>query len=56
MRSVKLARVAAQAEVLRLRRFARRQSVRAVMGVVAVVFLLGVLIALHVAGGMALAE
>ena len=56
MRSVKLARLAAQAEMLRLRSLARRQGVRAVLAAVAVVFLLGTLIALHVAGGMELAQ
>lgn len=54
MRSLRLARVAAQAELLRLRRLARRQAVRAVCGAIALVFLLACLTALHVAGYLAL--
>ena len=54
MRSVNLARVAAQSEALRLRLYARRQVYRAVWGAVAAVFILACLTALHVAGAMAL--
>ncbi|HET9019569.1 MAG TPA: hypothetical protein VFN46_08285 [Acetobacteraceae bacterium] len=50
MRSFKLARVAAQAELLRLRRLVRRQVVRAVLGAIALTFLLICLAALHFAG------
>lgn len=56
MRTFRLAQVAATAEALRLRRLARRMAVRAVMGVVAAVFGVAFLVALHVAGGMALAR
>ena len=48
MRPVTLAKVAAQAEILRLRRMARRQVMRAVYGAVAAVFAVGVLVLLHV--------
>lgn len=48
MRPVTLAKVAAQAEILRLRRMAGRQVMRAVYGVVAALFGIGVLILLHV--------
>ena len=54
MRVVRLARLAAQAEVLRLRRFARRQATRAALGATAAVFLLLCLAWLHVAGYFAL--
>jgi hypothetical protein len=54
MRAFRLARVAAQAEVLRLRRFLRRQAVRAALGATAAVFLLGCLAWLHVTGYFAL--
>jgi hypothetical protein len=50
MRSLRLARIAAQAELLRLRRFTRRQVVRVILGAIALVFLLACLAALHVAG------
>jgi predicted histidine transporter YuiF (NhaC family) len=55
-RSVQLAKVAAQAELLRLRRHARRTAVRAGFGVVATVFLIGALAAAHVAGGIELSQ
>ena len=55
MRSLRLARIAAQAELLRLRLLARRQGGRAVLGVVAAVFLLAFLSFLHVAAYQALA-
>ena len=54
MRSLRLARVAAQAELLRLRLLVRRQGVRAVLGAAALVFLLACLADLHVAGYVAL--
>lgn len=54
MRTFRLARVAAQAELLRLRRFVRRQAVRAALGATAAVFLLGCLAWLHVTGYFAL--
>lgn len=54
MRALRLARVAAQAELLRLQRFARRQAVRAVLGAIALTFLLACLAAVHVAGFFAL--
>jgi hypothetical protein len=56
MRLVRLAKVAAAAEKLRLRRLVRRQLLRAVYGGVAVVFALALLASLHVAGGIALAS
>ena len=48
MRAVELAKVAAAAEALRLRRIARRQGLRAAFGVVAAVFAIAVLIVIHV--------
>ena len=54
MRSVGLARIAAKAELLRLRRMARRQAVRAVLGAIALTFLLACLACVHVAGYFAL--
>jgi hypothetical protein len=54
MRTVSLARVAAQAEALRLRAFASRTVVRAILAAIAAVFLIAALIAGHVAGGMVL--
>ncbi len=54
MRLVRLAKIAAQAEALRLRRFARRQAMRGVYGAVAAVFAFGLLAWLHVAGALAL--
>jgi NO-binding membrane sensor protein with MHYT domain len=54
MRSVRLARIAAEAELLRLRLMGRRQAMRAVLGVVAAIFLLACLAALHLAGYQAL--
>jgi predicted histidine transporter YuiF (NhaC family) len=55
-RSVQLAKVAGQAELLRLRRRGRRIAVRAGFGVVATVFLLGALAAAHVAGAIELSQ
>ena len=54
MRSLKLARVAAEAELLRLKRFGERQVGRAVMGAIALAFLLAFLACLHFAGYFAL--
>ena len=48
MRSVELARAAAQAEALYLRRMAQRQAVRGVFGAVAAVFGLAILVMIHV--------
>ncbi len=48
MRAVELAKVAAAAEALRLRRIARRQGWRAAFGAVAAVFAIAVLIVIHV--------
>lgn len=48
MRTVELAKVAASAEALRLRRVARRQGMRAAYGAGAAVFAIGVLVLLHV--------
>jgi len=56
MRSLSLARIAAQAELLRLRHLLRRQAVRVVLGAAAALFLLATLAGLHVAGALALAE
>ena len=50
MRAVELAKVAASAEALRLRRIARRQGLRAAFGAVAGVFAVAVLVVLHVVG------
>ena len=48
MRAVELAKVAASAEALRLRRIARRQGMRVAFGAVAGVFAVAVLVVLHV--------
>lgn len=48
MRTVELAKVAASAEALRLRRIALRQGMRAAYGAGAAVFAIGVLVLLHV--------
>jgi uncharacterized protein YacL len=48
MRSVELARAAAQAEALYLRRMARRQGIRAAFGAVAAVFGIAIAVMLHV--------
>ena len=47
MRTVELAKIAAAAEALRLRRIARRQAMRAAYGAGAAVFGLAVLVVLH---------
>ncbi len=56
MRAIRLARVAAQAEALRLRQLLRRQVTLVALAAFAGVFALGALIALHIAGAGALAE
>jgi len=56
MRTLTLARLAAQAEVLVLRRQATAVARRAAYGAVAAVFGLGVLVLLHVAGYIALLQ
>lgn len=48
MRSVELARAAAQAEALYLRRVARRQAMRGAFGAAAAVFGIAILVMLHV--------
>jgi uncharacterized membrane protein len=48
MRSVELARAAAQAEALYLRRLAQRQATRGAFGAVAAVFGLAILVMVHV--------
>jgi hypothetical protein len=50
MRAVDLARIAAEAEILRLRHLLKRQGRRAAFGLVAVIFGLGVLVLANVAG------
>jgi hypothetical protein len=54
MRLVRLGKIAAQAEALRLRRLVRRQAMRGVFAAVAALFGFGVLAWLHVAGCLAL--
>jgi hypothetical protein len=54
MRGVQLARIAAEAELLRLRSLAKRQGTRVALAVVAAIFVLAAMIAGHVAGAMAL--
>jgi len=49
MRTLSLAKVAAQAEMLRLRRQGRRTAFRAAYGLVATIFIIAALAALHVA-------
>lgn len=55
MRSLDLARVAAQAEMLHLRRQARRAMLRALLGIAAGAFLLGAVLLAHVVVWLALA-
>ncbi len=50
MRTVDLGRTAAQAELLRIKRFVGRQAMRAVWGVVAAVFGIALLMMAHVLG------
>lgn len=54
MRTLRLARIAAQAEGLRLRRMARRRGMQAAMGAVAVVFLICALALVHFTAWLAL--
>ncbi|MBO0709920.1 MAG: hypothetical protein J2P47_01435, partial [Acetobacteraceae bacterium] len=54
MRTLRLARIAAEAEGLRLRRMARRRGIQVAEGVVAVTFLCFGLMAAHFAGFLAL--
>ena len=54
MRAVSLLRVAAEAELLRLRHMLKRQGVRAAYGVIAAVFTLGVLVLINVTAWQAL--
>jgi hypothetical protein len=54
MRGMTLARVAAQAEILRWRQMARRQVTRAIMGLIAAIFAIACLAVLHFAAVMAL--
>src|SRR6476646_4447846 len=49
MRTLRLARIAAEAEGLRLRERAQRTAVRVALGMVAMIFVLGVLVFLHIA-------
>jgi hypothetical protein len=50
MRAVNLAKVAVEAEILRIQHMLKRQGMRAAFGLVAVIFTLGVLVLAHVAG------
>lgn len=50
MRSVRLARVAAEAEGVRLRGFASRIITRAILGLIALLFVLGAVVFAHLAG------
>jgi hypothetical protein len=54
VRTLDLGQAAAQAELLRLKRLARRHVLRAIFGMIAVVFLIGTLILLHVVAYIAL--
>src|SRR5689334_4351218 len=54
MRALRLARIAAEAEILRLRRIALRTGFRAAYGVFALVFVIMALALAHVAGWLAL--
>jgi ribose/xylose/arabinose/galactoside ABC-type transport system permease subunit len=50
MRAVDLVKIAAEAEILRIRHMLKRQGMRAALGFVAIVFALGVLVLANVAG------
>ena len=50
MRAVSLARVAAEAELLRIQHMLKRQGMRAAFGMIAAVFAVGVLVLCNVAG------
>jgi len=54
-RTIQLARVGAEAELLRLRTLAKRQVSRLILAVVGAVFLIATLVCAEIAGGMALA-
>jgi hypothetical protein len=56
VRSLSLARIAAQAEKLHLRHMLRRHATRAALAAVAVVFVLAALVGVHAAGVLALTE
>jgi hypothetical protein len=56
MRSLRLGRIAAEAELLRLRLYASRQAMRAALGAVAALFLLFALFGGHVGGVIALSR
>jgi hypothetical protein len=49
VRSAQFARIAAEAEGVRLRRLVRRMVLRAVLGVIALLFLLGAIVFAHIA-------
>jgi hypothetical protein len=49
VRPVQLARIAAEAEGVRLRRFARRIISRAILGAIALLFFLGTIVFAHIA-------
>jgi hypothetical protein len=49
VRPVQLARIAAEAEGVRLRRLARRIVLRAILGVIALLFFLGAIVFAHIA-------
>jgi hypothetical protein len=50
MRAAKLAKIAAEAEVLRLQHMLKRQGMRAALGLIAAILALGVLVLAHVVG------
>jgi hypothetical protein len=50
MRAINLAKVAAEAEILRIQHMLKRQGIRAALGLVAILFALGVLVLTHIAG------
>jgi hypothetical protein len=54
MRVTRLIRIAAEAEALRLRQFARRQAGRLVLGLIALVFLAAAVAVAHAVGYLAL--
>jgi len=56
VRTLRLARIAAEAEGLRLRQMARRRAVQAVFGAIAVVFVICAVAVLHFAGWLALVQ
>jgi hypothetical protein len=49
MRALNLTKVAAEAEILRIQHMLKRQGMRAAFGLVAVLFVLGVLVLAHIA-------